>query len=76
MPKFYITDMTDEAVVDAKTPLDACLKALRLMKFTSIIAGGYYRVNEAGFHSEYVEDTLISADIVYEKYTKKYLDGN
>jgi len=65
MPKYYIQDGLDEAVVDAQSPTSACVKAIRLHMFRSVMIGGHYWVSERGFnvHPEGEDQKICSDEI-------------
>jgi hypothetical protein len=57
MPKYYVQDGYEKAIIDAPTPQDAVLIAV-LDKFTAFIVNGFYIVSERGFklHKDCEED--------------------
>ena len=64
MPKFYVTDKVEEAVVDASTSLKACINAVRY-RFHGIPVDGFYKVSEIGFE-EHDEDIVFKASEIVE----------
>lgn len=58
MPKFYISDGDNKVVLDAQSPLSACVKALRYKYIKDIPIDnkgkitGHYLVSERGFENE------------------------
>jgi hypothetical protein len=64
MPKFYVTDKVEEAIVDAETSLKACIRAVRFC-FHGIPVDGFYKVSEIGFE-EHDEDIVFKASEIVE----------
>ena len=64
MPKFYVTDKVEEAIVDAPTSLKACIIAVRY-RFHGIPVDGFYKVSEMGFE-EHDEDIIFKASEIVE----------
>ena len=64
MPKFYVTDKVEEAIVDAPTSLKACISAVRY-RFHGIPVEGFYKVSEIGFE-EHDEDIVFKASEIVE----------
>lgn len=62
MPKFYVTDKTEEAIIDAPDALTACMKCVRFC-FHGIPVNGFYKVSEVGF-DEHDEDVVFGSDEV------------
>lgn len=67
MPKYYINDGLERAVVSAANPVEACIKAVGHF-FASIPVGGYYDLSEIG-HSN---AEFLSEDP--ERYLQRHLD--
>jgi len=63
MPKFYVRDGLEQAVVDAKTPISACCKAI-LFFFNSFAVNGFYIVSELGFDPHDDDIVFNSNDIL------------
>lgn len=57
MPKFYIVDEDNEVVLDASTPLSACVTALQHRIISKVPVNdhgkviGHYLVSERGFNN-------------------------
>ena len=68
MPKYYVRDGKETAIIDADSPLNACVKCIKLMKFSSLMIGGCYWVSERGFDIHINEDLKISSDKVNKKF--------
>jgi len=62
MPKYYIYDGTEYAVIEADSPLQACFRAIK-HRFESIPINGFYRISEQGFEI-HQDDVLFSSDEV------------
>ena len=78
MPKYYIDDGLEKAIVSAQNPVAACIKAVGVF-FNSMPVGGYYDLSEIGYYNaeflgenpeEYLErhldDVRIPANLVLE----------
>ena len=64
MPKYYIRDGYEMAVVDAKTATHACVKAT-LYYFTSFTINGTFIASEKGFKS-HDDDTILSSNHIID----------
>ena len=62
MPKFYVNDGAEYAVLDADNPLQACFRCIQY-RFQGIPVNGFYKVAELGFDN-HDEDTVFSSDEV------------
>lgn len=62
MPKFYVNDGAEYAVLDADNPLQACFRCIQY-RFQGIPVNGFYKVSELGFDN-HDEDTVFSSDEV------------
>ena len=62
MPKFYVFDGAESAVVDADNPLQACFRCIQY-RFQGIPVNGFYKVSEQGFEN-HDEDVIFSSDEV------------
>ena len=62
MPKFYVNDGAEYAVLDADNPLQACFRCIQY-RFQGIPVNGFYKVSELGF-DKHDEDTVFSSDEV------------
>jgi len=69
MPKYYIRDGEETAIMEADNPVVACAKALYLFRFSTIMAGGHYWVSEQGFGAR-PDAQKIDSDEVNEEYVK------
>ena len=56
MPKYYVQDGYEQAIVDAKSPEMAAVKAV-LHFFTSFVVNGLYVVSEKGFDKHHVGES-------------------
>lgn len=72
MPKYYVSFLDNNNVVEAKNPLDACVKVIK--KTSVITAGITWKVSEIGF-ADHAEDILIN-DLKILKYYKHHKDWN
>lgn len=68
MPKYYIRDSNERTIISAHDPITACAKALVLLRFSTVMAGGWYWVSERGFDIHPDGDQKIDSDEVNEKY--------
>jgi len=67
MPKYYINDGLEEAVISAANPVEACIKAVGNF-FASIPVGGYYDLSEIGhYNAEFLAEDP-------ERYLQRHLD--
>ena len=62
MPKFYIQDGVEQAVLSADSALQACFFAIKY-RFEGIPINGYYLVSEVGFEN-HEDDIVFSSDEV------------
>ena len=62
MPKYYIRDGQEQAIIDSHNALSACMVAV-LKKFNSIQVNGHYWVSERGF-TPHPENVKIDSNIV------------
>ena len=62
MPKFYVNDGAEYAVLDADNPLQACFRCIQY-RFQGIPVNGFYKVSEQGFDN-HDEDVIFSSDEV------------
>lgn len=67
MPKYYINDGLEKAIISADNPVTACIKAVGHF-FNSIPVGGYYDLSEVGHY----DPKLLSEEPDY--YLKRHLD--
>jgi len=78
MPKYYIDDGLEKAIVSADNAVYACIKAVAHY-FNSIPVGGYYDLSEVGYYNpdllsedpdhylnRHLEDIRIPANLVLE----------
>jgi|TARA_R110002020_G_scaffold24109_2_gene79625 hypothetical protein len=56
LPKYYVQDGYEQAIVDAKSPEMAAVKAV-LHFFTSFVVNGLYVVSEKGFDKHHVGES-------------------
>ena len=86
MPKYYIYDGLEKAVISAANPVEGCIKAVAHF-FNSIPVGGYYDLSEIGHynpdflaeeHAKYLErhlnDIRIPANLVLDIIEQMYRD--
>lgn len=67
MPKYYISDGLEKAIVSADNPVTACIKAVGNF-FNSIPVGGYYDLSEVGhYDAEFLDEER-------EKYLQRHFD--
>ena len=62
MPKFYITDGTENTIIVADNALQACFRSIQY-RFNGIPVNGFYKVSEQGFKN-HDDDTIFSSDEV------------
>ena len=62
MPKFYVFDGAEYAVLDADNPLQACFRCIQY-RFQGIPVNGFYKVSELGFDN-HEDDAIFSSDEV------------
>jgi len=62
MPKFYVFDGAEYAVLNADNALQACFRCIQY-RFQSIPVNGFYKVSEQGFDN-HDDDTIFSSDQV------------
>ena len=62
MPKFYIQDGVEQAVIDADNALQACFRAIKY-RFDGIPINGFYIASELGFEN-HEDDVVFSSDEV------------
>ena len=62
MPKFYVNDGAEYAVLDADNALQACFRCIQY-RFQGIPVNGFYKVSEQGFDN-HDDDTIFSSDEV------------
>ena len=62
MPKFYVIDGAESAVIDADNPLQACFRCIQY-RFQGIPVNGFYKVSELGFEN-HEDDVIFSSDEV------------
>jgi len=48
MPKYYIKEGSQETIIEADSPLQACFRAVK-HRFNSFPTEGFYKVSEQGF---------------------------
>ena len=72
MPKFYVDDGYEQAVVDSQDPVSACCKAV-LHYFNTFAVNGFYKVSEKGF-SEHDEDIIIYSNKIIDILSKYFED--
>tara|TARA_Y100000361_G_C11048328_1_gene283739 strand:+ start:547 stop:771 length:225 start_codon:yes stop_codon:yes gene_type:complete len=62
MPKYYVSCMGVDEVLDAEHPVEACAKICEKLNFTT--AGCFWKVSEKGFSSNdddaFIDDLLIN----------------
>tara|TARA_R110000824_G_scaffold123473_2_gene281383 strand:+ start:2963 stop:3196 length:234 start_codon:yes stop_codon:yes gene_type:complete len=63
MPKYYVNDGIEKAVLDADSPLDGCGKAV-LHFFSTFAVNGFYVVSELGFEAHEDDIVFSSNDIL------------
>lgn len=72
MPKYYVKDGLELAVIDAKTPEEAiCLCILH--RFNTFIVNGFYIVSEIGFE-KHDDDLIFSSDFILDIISDEYGD--
>jgi hypothetical protein len=73
MPKYYVRDGSEQAIVDSPDSITACCKAI-LYFFNSFAVNGFYIVSERGF-AEHDDDTIYKSndilDIISKDFGKK-----
>jgi hypothetical protein len=69
MPKYYIKDGAESAVIDAETELEACEKAV-LFFFNSFVVNGFFIVSEKGF-DDHDEDKVYDSNTILDYIAKK-----
>jgi len=85
MPKYYVRDGYEKAIVEAHSPEEAALRAI-LTRFNSFTVNGYYVVSERGFEehddmddtffdSNYILDRIMEDGDDFEKKRKKDEEG-
>tara|TARA_R110002020_G_scaffold427731_2_gene637155 strand:+ start:4335 stop:4577 length:243 start_codon:yes stop_codon:yes gene_type:complete len=78
MPKYYVRDGVERAIVDADTELEACVKSV-LFFFNSFVVNGFFIISEVGF-GEHEDDKVYSSsmvlDYISEKQKKRKKDGD
>ena len=62
MPKFYVFDGAEYAVLNADNALQACFRCIQY-RFQGIPVNGFYKVSEQGFEN-HDEDVIFSSDEV------------
>lgn len=62
MPKYYVQDGIEQAVINADSALQACFLAIK-HKFDGIPINGFYVVSERGFEN-HEDDIVFSSDEV------------
>ena len=62
MPKFYVFDGAEYAVLNADNALQACFRCIQY-RFQGIPVNGFYKVSEQGFDN-HDEDVIFSSDEV------------
>ena len=62
MPKFYVNDGAEYAVLNADSALQACFRCIQY-RFQGIPVNGFYKVSEQGFEN-HDEDVVFSSDEV------------
>ena len=62
MPKFYVYDGAESAVLNADNALQACFRCIQY-RFQGIPVNGFYKVSEQGFEN-HDEDVIFSSDEV------------
>mgnify|MGYP001164308955 FL=1 len=75
MPKYYVQDGYEKAVIDAPSPEDAVLKAV-LNYFSTFIVNGFYIVSERGFEvhkdcEEDEDDLIFDSNYILDLIAKK-----
>lgn len=70
MAKYYVSFLDNENIVQAETPLDACVKVIK--KTNIITAGITWKISEIGF-ADHAEDILIN-DLKILRYYKNHKD--
>ena len=60
MPKFYISDGVEKAVLEADNALQACFRCIQ-HRFQGIPVNGFYKVSEQGFNN-HDDDIIFSSD--------------
>ena len=86
MPKYYIYDGLERAVISANNPVEACIKAVANF-FSSVPVGGYYDLSETGHYNPeflaeepdkylegHVNDVRIPANLVLDILEQMYRD--
>lgn len=70
MPKYYIKDGFEAAVIDAATAEEAiCLCVLH--RFNTFIINGFYTVSELGFDI-HTDDVVYSSDYILDRISDDY----
>lgn len=64
MPKYYVSVMNNNIVLEAKDPLDACVLASEAMNVTSV--GLQWKVSERGFSNHPDDDVIYDTEIIKE----------
>lgn len=63
MPKYYVNDGVERAVVDAADPLAASIKAL-MFRFNTVAIGGFLFISEKGFDTHKDDIVLRINDVL------------
>lgn len=64
MPKYYVTALDKEYIIDAKNPLDACVLTSQRMSIVS--CGLMWKVSEKGFDNHPDDDVIDDHEILKE----------
>jgi hypothetical protein len=64
MPKYYITCLSDQTVVEATDSLDACVKAMNKMCVATVGVG--WIISERGFAKHDDDEVIPDYDIINE----------
>ena len=82
MPKYYVRDGYERAIVEAPSPEEAALRAI-LTRFNTFTVNGFYVVSERGFEEhDDMEDSFFDSNYIldrisddFEKKRKKDEEG-
>ena len=73
MPKYYITCLSDQTVVEATDSLDACVKAMNKMCVATVGVG--WIISERGF-AKHEDDVMIPDYAIIDEFMKRQKDSD
>lgn len=72
MPKYYIDDGYEKAILDSPDVMSACCKAV-LHYFNTFAVNGFYKVSERGFR-EHSDDIIVDSNKIIDILSKYFKD--